>query len=48
MYYLLSPGTTLGEKRNGCRVLFGKPEGQTQFGRPRVDVRIIFKTILIF
>jgi hypothetical protein len=25
----------MGEKRNGCRVLVGKPEGKRSLGRPR-------------
>jgi hypothetical protein len=25
----------LGEKRNACRLLVGKPEGKSQLGRPR-------------
>jgi hypothetical protein len=25
----------MGEKRNACRVLVGKPEGKQQLGRPR-------------
>jgi hypothetical protein len=25
----------IGEKRNACRILVGKPEGKRQLGRPR-------------
>jgi hypothetical protein len=36
-----------GEKRNGCRLLAGKPEGRRPLGRPRrrwVDnIRMIFE-----
>jgi hypothetical protein len=28
-------GARLGEKRNACRILVGKPEGKSPLGRPR-------------
>jgi hypothetical protein len=28
-------GSKNGEKRNGCRILVGKPEGKRPLGRPR-------------
>jgi hypothetical protein len=26
---------SIGEKRNACRILLGKPDGKRQLGRPR-------------
>jgi hypothetical protein len=38
--------TRTGLNRNACRVLMGKPKGNTPFGRPRISGRIILKWIL--
>jgi hypothetical protein len=31
-------GSTHGEKRNACRILVGKPEGNRPSGRPRCSL----------
>jgi hypothetical protein len=38
--------STHGEKRNGSRVLMGKPEGKGPLGIPRRRWRLILKWIL--
>jgi len=35
----------MGERRGVYRVLVGKPEGKSPFGRPRVDGSIILRWI---
>jgi hypothetical protein len=37
---------SIGEKRNSCRVLVGKPEAKRQLGMPRCTWKIILKRIL--
>jgi hypothetical protein len=40
----------IGEKRNACRILVGKPEEKSSLGRPRCrwmdNIKIILKRIL--
>jgi hypothetical protein len=36
----------MGQKRNACRILVGKPEGERPAGRPGLRGRIILKWIL--
>jgi hypothetical protein len=38
--------THMQEKRNGCRVLVGKPEGKTNLEDLGVDGRMLLKLIL--
>jgi hypothetical protein len=35
----------MGEKRNACRILVGKPEGKKPLGRPRHNGLILLKWI---
>jgi hypothetical protein len=36
----------MGERRGGCRILVGKPEGKRPIGRASIDERTTMKGIL--